>query len=142
VVSPYLDGLMALSTVACDLPCGPSAPQRAREWAQHQLTRDAIRPFGIATALIDDVLLCLSELVTNAIEADCDELSVELALEDSQIRVSVLDDGDGWPTLLRPAITDFGGRGLMIVNALARNWGAESAGPSKRVWAELRSTAG
>lgn len=133
--------MIALSTVACGLPCGPSAPQRAREWAQHQLTRDAIRPFGIAAGLVDDVLLCLSELVTNAIQADCDELSVELALEDSQVRVSVLDDGDGWPTLLRPASTDSGGRGLVIVNALARTWGAEPAGSSKRVWAELRAAA-
>jgi anti-sigma regulatory factor (Ser/Thr protein kinase) len=128
---------MSLTTVVRTLPCGSNAPQLAREWARHQLsTRVSDAP--VSPPLVEDALLCLSELVTNAVEASCEQLTVELALDESRLRVTVVDDGMGWPALQNPQITDTTGRGLVIVDALARRWGVEPSGSTKRVWAELR----
>jgi two-component sensor histidine kinase len=92
--------------------------------------------------VVDDILLCLSELVTNAIQAECERLIVELSVDDTRVRLAVTDDGSGWPVLQRPAPAEPSGRGLMIVDALACTWGVEPAGSSKRVWAEVPSAAG
>jgi hypothetical protein len=39
-----------------------------------------------------------------------------------------------------PDPTDASGRGLVIVSALAEEWGTRTAGAGKVVWARLRAT--
>jgi anti-sigma regulatory factor (Ser/Thr protein kinase) len=118
------------------LICDPTAPQQARAWAQGQL---AVAPAAatIPAALADDVLLCVSELVTNAVQACCDEATVDLAISSGRVRVVVTDNGHGWPTPQSPAPSDPSGRGLMIIAAIADRWGVEPTHASKTVWAEL-----
>jgi anti-sigma regulatory factor (Ser/Thr protein kinase) len=95
---------------------------------------------GISTGLVDDVVLCISELVTNALQASCDHATVEIAINAGRVRVVVTDNGLGWPTLQQPGPAESHGRGLMIVSALADTWGVESLNASKTVWAELAAT--
>lgn len=108
-------------------------------WAQQQM---AAAPGGanITASLAHDVLLCISELVTNALQASCDYATIDLAIHDGRIRIVVTDNGQGWPTPQRPGPADPHGRGLMIIAAIAERWGVESLAASKTVWAELTAS--
>jgi serine/threonine-protein kinase RsbW len=73
-----------------------------------------------------DAILCLSELVTNATvhsrsrEPD-GHFHLRVQLHASHLRVEVSDQGGPWA---QPASTDErNGRGLLIVDQLARTWG-------------------
>ena len=79
--------------------------------------------------LLYDASLCLSELVTNAIQhpepASGDEVELRLELTDDALRVSVTDPGGGFEP--GPATEgDDRGWGLYIVDQLSTRWGAES----------------
>jgi anti-sigma regulatory factor (Ser/Thr protein kinase) len=74
----------------------------------------------------DDAILCLSELVTNATvhsrsrEPD-GRFCVRVQLHEGRLRVEVRDQGGEWA---QPANADeHNGRGLLIVDQLARDWG-------------------
>jgi anti-sigma regulatory factor (Ser/Thr protein kinase) len=74
-----------------------------------------------------DAVLCLSELVTNAImhsrsREPGGRFTVTAAIRGARLRVGVRDDGGPWT----PAVRGRGGqhgRGLLIVGQLARDWG-------------------
>ncbi|MFE1972047.1 ATP-binding protein [Streptomyces hygroscopicus] len=90
--------------------------------------------------------LVLSELVTNAmrVRAPRDRLvGVRIAWlpEDSLLRLEVSDAGEGKPEVRAPDEDETGGRGLLLVEALADRWGFEqrACGIGKTVWAELRA---
>src|SRR5689334_2819854 len=123
-------------TTSHTLICDPTAPHQARAWAHGQLT-SAAAAASIPPALAEDVLLCVSELVTNALQASCDEATVDLAITAGRVRIVVTDNGRGWPTPQRPGPTDPNGRGLLIISAIAERWGVEPSHASKIVWAEL-----
>lgn len=81
----------------------------------------------------DDVLLLVSELVTNSVRhaRSCD-IDVSVRAMDGQIRVEVSDDGPGFTH----DVPRGEGLGLSIVERLADKWGID---PGERftVWAEL-----
>ncbi|MEU5728882.1 MULTISPECIES: ATP-binding protein [Streptomyces] len=88
--------------------------------------------------------LVLSELVTNAmrVRVPRDRLvGVRIAWlrEDGLLRLEVSDAGEGKPEVRAPGEDETGGRGLMLVEALADRWGFEqrTCGIGKTVWAEL-----
>jgi serine/threonine-protein kinase RsbW len=74
----------------------------------------------------DEAVLCLSELVTNAIMHSRSRepggyISVRVELLDRRVRVEVSDQGGPWA---QPAQADeHNGRGLLIVDKLTRSWG-------------------
>ncbi|MEV5874528.1 ATP-binding protein [Streptomyces sp. NPDC052101] len=91
-------------------------------------------------AAAEDVLLVVSELVTNAcLHAEGpDELF--LACDNKVIRVEVSDRGSGQPAPRTPHRAGRpGGHGMFIVQRLCLDWGVvRPAGrPGKTVWAEL-----
>jgi hypothetical protein len=77
--------------------------------------------------------LLTAELVTNVVCHAVTAFDVELSWDEPTLRVEVRDGS----TVL-PAIGDMpsgeGGRGLRIVSALARQWGARRVGEGKTVW--------
>ncbi|EMF26054.1 hypothetical protein H114_26214 [Streptomyces gancidicus BKS 13-15] len=93
----------------------------------------------------DTAALVVSELVTNAIvHTASSHVVCELHDGDDLLRIAVRDEGcaPGRPranTRQRPE--EEHGRGLLLVDALCRAWGAQEHGPGLLVWAELARTA-
>ncbi|MEO3750303.1 ATP-binding protein [Streptomyces sp. B6B3] len=118
------------------------AVSRAREFTRQALYDWGWLPASTAEqrAAAEDVLLVVSELVTNAcLHAEGPE-ELRVALAPKHLRVEVSDRGTGAPMLRasrsagRP-----GGHGMYIVQRLCLDWGVlhESDAGGKSVWAEL-----
>ena len=90
----------------------------------------------------DDVLLLLTEIVSNAVmhsEAEPDEpLRVEIALDERRVKVAVFDRGVGFvPVVARPDRGEDGGWGLLLVDRVADAWGVASTRRETCVWFEV-----
>lgn len=121
-----------------ELPSSLLSPGRARAWAERALPGS-----GLRGAEHDDVILLISELVTNAVRhARCDVVAtviIRLAASTDCIRIEISDRGDGFApaAISRPTPADPGGRGLFVVDALASRWGTACA-ERHCVWLERR----
>lgn len=86
--------------------------------------------------LIADVELAVSELATNATLHGVGPYTVTLRSGVEAVVLSVTDRSDVTPALAPVQVYDTSGRGLSIVNALARDWGIDPGpAPGKSVWA-------
>ncbi|MFJ2767464.1 ATP-binding protein [Streptomyces sp. NPDC087300] len=108
--------------------------------------RDHLSAWGHASgrATLDDTVLLVSELATNAI------LHGPVVERDFEVAVTVLADGscfievsDEGPAEPEPRVTDAwedeGGRGLRLLDTLADAWGVWRRGShGKTVWALVR----
>ena len=122
-------------TITRELVCDLTAPAQARAWTRQALTA-GLPAFW--DGLVDDAVLCVSELVTNAMQAGCALMTLGLDPGDQLLRLFVIDDGPGEPAPRTPGPLDPSGRGLMIVARLAHRWGVDPAASGKEVWAEFR----
>jgi anti-sigma regulatory factor (Ser/Thr protein kinase) len=87
----------------------------------------------------DDVLLCVSELSTNALVHGVPPgrgFRLYLRYDGAVLRVEVHDPGPGIPQVVHTA-DDEGGRGLLLVAAVADEWGVGERRPGKVVWCEF-----
>src|SRR5687767_15898206 len=111
------------------VPHGPAGVGRAR----HRM-RDQLRTGGVADSVIDDALLILSELLSNAckhgrplgdaLAGDGDVRAAWRADPSGRLTVEVTDGGGPTrPVPAMPSVTARRGRGLNIVTALAHDWG-------------------
>ncbi|GAA3297174.1 hypothetical protein GCM10020295_29040 [Streptomyces cinereospinus] len=76
--------------------------------------------------LTDSVELLVSEVVTNAVRYASRPVTLRL-LRTDVLRCEVGDDVPQLPRLRQARATDEGGRGLYLVNRLARRWGGDPA---------------
>lgn len=85
-----------------------------------------------------DASLCLSELVTNAVQhpGAGGELELTLLVDDERLRVEVADEGTGFDPG-PPTRGDERGWGLFIIENLSDHWGVES-GERTVVWFEMQ----
>ncbi|MCX5215273.1 ATP-binding protein [Kitasatospora sp. NBC_00240] len=87
----------------------------------------------------DDVLLMVSELVTNAcLHAPGGPRELRLIWDGRRLRVEV-SDGSPLPPRLRlaPDRGRPGGYGLRVIERLSHGWGCAPEGEGKRVWFEV-----
>ncbi|MFE9815745.1 ATP-binding protein [Streptomyces sp. NBC_00236] len=107
--------------------------------AAREFVRSALADWGFGEVRADDVLVCVSELATNALVHGVPPgrgYRVMLWLRDEgRVRVEVHDSGDGEPGVREP--DGESGRGLVIVEALADRWGVGERVPGKVVWCEF-----
>ncbi len=88
----------------------------------------------------DVVALLVSELATNALVHGDGQVRVRVLPRDAGIRVEVGDASPRVPARRTPDLTDEGGRGIALVEALASAWGVKpSPDRGKTVWFELDS---
>lgn len=102
--------------------------------------------WGVSQDVLESAELVLSELVTNALRVPVPsdrQVGVRIArsIEDGLLRLEVSDAGSGRPEVRTPGDEETGGRGLLLVEALAHGWGVEerTGGIGKTVWAELKA---
>lgn len=117
------------------LPAEPRSVGRAR-----RLTAGAMA--GDSASARDRVALVVSELVTNCVRHAGTDVALKLTRTNGDVLVEVTDYGSGRPTLLAPAPAEPHGRGLMMVQALARQWGVTDSPPGKTVWCTIALAAG
>ncbi|MFI9361472.1 ATP-binding protein [Kitasatospora sp. NPDC053057] len=119
------------------------AVQRSREFSRAALRSWHWLPAADdeQRALAEDVLLMVSELVTNAcLHAPGGPRELRLDWDGARLRVEVADASPVMPRLVpsgnpgRP-----GGHGLRVVDRLARAWGAGPDDGGKLVWLEVPS---
>lgn len=91
------------------------------------------------TAYGDDPQLILSELVTNAALHARTRIVVRIDLNSDCLRLAVTDLSPRQPTMRHYSDESTTGRGLLLVDGLARRWGVEARPEGKTVWAELRA---
>ena len=90
-----------------------------------------------------DALVCLSELVTNAIVHSRSRqpggtFTVRAQLDGRLLRVEVCDQGGPWQAPTRAIADEESGRGLLIVSQLATRWGCEGHSQTGwNVWFEI-----
>jgi hypothetical protein len=93
----------------------------------------------VGPSALYDASLCLSELVTNAVQHPAEvgggEIEVEFALTEDALRVRVRDTGGGFEPP-EPTEGDERGWGLFIIDQLATRWGAEP-GDRTVLWFEI-----
>ncbi|MBR8642750.1 ATP-binding protein [Streptomyces tuirus] len=106
--------------------------------AARRLVRVALAAWDL-DELADDAALIVSELVTNAVQhARCRSVRVAVTRpEPTRVRIGVVDRSKRLPELREPHQGDESGRGLVLVGALAQDWGTDQLPWGKRVWAEL-----
>jgi anti-sigma regulatory factor (Ser/Thr protein kinase) len=116
------------------LPADTGAPATARRLI-------AARTGHLPVELREAAALLVSELVTNAVLHCRSDISLHMATSPRAVRVGVHDRGAAMPVRAGEPVetTQVGGRGLIIVDALAANWGvtASREPPGKCVWFEL-----
>jgi len=115
------------------LPPRPSSAAEARAF---------VRQFLTANERVGDeevAVLLTSEVVSNAILHAATDVDVGVSLTPAgAVRVEVRDSAAGLPAVRAIDAEDTGGRGLFLVDALARRWGTEpSSGGGKVVWFEV-----
>ncbi|MFG2720192.1 ATP-binding protein [Streptomyces sp. NPDC048416] len=88
---------------------------------------------------VDDVLLLVSEVVTNACLHAAGPRELVLRHRDGHLRVEVTDASSAAPVRRPRAPSVPGGHGLMLLDRLAARWGSAAAaeGAGKTVWLEV-----
>lgn len=112
----------------------PHASREARDAA-----RVVLRDWQVATPVVDDALLVISELVTNAVRhaGTASTLELELGQTGERLRVALLDGSSAEPRLRRAGTAAEDGRGMAILAALSDRWGIEPRSGGKLVWWEV-----
>jgi anti-sigma regulatory factor (Ser/Thr protein kinase)/anti-anti-sigma regulatory factor len=115
------------------LPTTPQAAAIAR-----QVVADACGAWRVLE-LVDRAEVVITELVANAVQHAGGDLRLTVALGERFLHVSVRDGSAAPPIRVAadPA-SDRGGRGLMLIGALATAWGSIPTCEGKVVWATLR----
>nr|WP_202481192.1 SpoIIE family protein phosphatase [Streptomyces sp. SID5594] len=130
LLAARFDGIAPSDVAYWYLEPEDAAPGRARRLARRALARWDLEEMS------DEVELLVSEVVTNAVRYAERPVTLRLLRTDI-LRCEVGDDSPQLPRQRRARETDEGGRGLFLVNRLARRWGATRLSTGKVVWFEM-----
>ena len=115
-----------------------SFPLRAGQRREGPEVSSAAQLSGAGLADLSDVAeLLVSELVSNAILHAGTDLEVVVRVLPGRVSVEVHDRGAGSATRRHYSATSGTGRGLVLVDELARGWGTVVTAEGKFVWFEL-----
>jgi anti-sigma regulatory factor (Ser/Thr protein kinase) len=118
-------------TVRRTFPLDPTSASAARRFVSDVLTQWRLEQ------LIHQATLMTSELVTNSVLHTSGELKLALFADGERLHVEVVDHSERLPALQNPDADAPGGRGLLIIEALAENWGVDARAVGKAVWFDV-----
>jgi phosphoserine phosphatase RsbU/P len=123
-------------TAESTLPAQVLSPAAAR-----RAVREALTGAGLE-AILDDAVLLASELVTNAVVHAGTQIELHLDIGPGSVLVEVIDYRPGTlPALLGKPDTDReAGRGMLLLDAVAKEWGTRHFAGGKAVWFKLGLT--
>ncbi|MFI1579186.1 ATP-binding protein [Embleya sp. NPDC020630] len=140
-------GEIASSPRFGESPAGPlllslrlSATVEAVPRARHALR--AVLAQRVPGAPVDTLELLLSELVTNAVQHSTRGRTVAVAVlrRENSIRLAVVDDDTALPEAGGAVdLLDEHGRGLLLVEAMAEEWGSYPVPDGKVVWCDVKT---
>ncbi|MFE5486277.1 ATP-binding protein [Streptomyces sp. NPDC056527] len=132
---------MTTTALRYALPDGPGVVGQCRD-----LTRQALRDWfgpvgGAQEVLVEDVLLLVSEVVTNAYTHGGTPYELRLDRTDGRLWVQVSDTSPVRPRPHGPHIASrSSGHGLYLLERLSAAWGSLRRGEGKAVWFEVDLT--
>ncbi|MEU8169051.1 ATP-binding protein [Micromonospora sp. NPDC049004] len=136
---PTLDAALAAVAAAplaavltAELPPTPESARQARELVATGCVR-----WGMP-ALTEPAQIAVTEMVNNVVTHARTPMSVRLAPQDDTLHLAVRDHSSRRPTFegLSPP-NRVGGRGLLLIDTVARRWGTSMVPDGKVVWCVL-----
>jgi anti-sigma regulatory factor (Ser/Thr protein kinase) len=112
-------------------PADLKSAAKARRFAEGTLQDWGCEP------LIESARLLVSELVVNAVLHAHTEAGLVLRFDGAVLHVEVSDGSTRMPRRRAYSPTATTGRGLMILDAVADDWGVDLDSDSKTVWFDL-----
>ncbi|MCZ4118112.1 ATP-binding protein [Streptomyces sp. H39-S7] len=103
-------------------------PERARVHRMRRITAAHLALWGVDKSAADNVVLAVSELVTNGILHGCGDISLKVLYADDEVRVEVTDGNPEPARLSAAGDEDVSGRGLLLIRCFARDWGVSADG--------------
>lgn len=110
----------------------PEAVGHVRHIAEARL-----RVWGAQDDMVNGVLLCLSELLSNVVRHVGAGSSVVMLENGSALRLTVRDSSADLPMAKSADDLAESGRGLLLIDAVASRWGTEPTESGKDVWVEF-----
>ena len=132
-----MSGVNGDVVVDLPLPALPSSAGEARRAVRRAVEPTLVDNLGSLEELVDDLLVAVSELVTNAVLHAGSEIRLRVRTLPSWVRVEVFDGSPHLPRTIGAEGVCATGRGLRLVAELVDRWGAESKGQGKVVWCEV-----
>lgn len=130
--------------MSVNAPNAPLVWSYERSWLPEAISVSSARDFVEAllrqyemTAFLDNAVLVVSELATNAILHARTPFSVTLERSDGVVLLSVHDESLQLPQLTVASLLALGGRGLRMVQLFSDDWGVSADDGGKSVWASF-----
>jgi len=123
------------SELAVTLP-----PESTSAGLARRCVRDVCAQAGLDD-LVDDALLLVTELVTNAVVHAGTSLELRVAVRQEGLRIEVSDEQPGGLPQVAAEVEESreGGRGLFLLQSLATEWGTTHRRNGKSLWFSLGS---
>jgi anti-sigma regulatory factor (Ser/Thr protein kinase) len=114
-----------------ELPTDMRAPSQARA-----LLRDTACRAHVVS--LDIAMLLASEVVTNAVLHGAPPITLRTyCTEPGRLKIEVSDTGASMPVAIDAGLDADHGRGLILLDMLATDWGVQPQDPGKTVWFRL-----
>jgi anti-sigma regulatory factor (Ser/Thr protein kinase) len=117
---------------AVELLGRPASVRKARVFTGEVLADD-----GVEASVIELAVLLVSELVTNAVVHARGMICLTVHTDAHWVRIEVEDQGRGRPVRRSATLDQVDGRGLLVLDKLATDWGTERRATHKVVWFEI-----
>ncbi|WP_327407020.1 ATP-binding protein [Streptomyces sp. NBC_01288] len=117
-----------LTAIAIPLESDPHAASKAR-----RSTRDTLTSWGLGD-LADDMVLVVSELVTNAVQHGEGPIVMVLQQRDDTILAEIADTSPSLPVPRTQSTEGESGRGLSLVEAFSDDWGCRTRRRRRGKW--------
>jgi serine phosphatase RsbU (regulator of sigma subunit)/anti-sigma regulatory factor (Ser/Thr protein kinase) len=132
VLAAEVGGPAVEATASFAVEADINAAARARAFAAATL-----RDWSLPEPLARDVLLVVSELVSNAVKYGRPPVEIRLRHDRRHLLVEVEDRATAIPRKLRPSPFQEHGRGLQLVARVTDRWGTRPTPGGKVVWCSL-----